>query len=343
MSPSPPVLTDAEILRRRRRVGALDRRLPAGAEALHRAVWAGLQDSMPRAALLAMHARVEETAPDAWEDASLVQVWGPRFSVFVVGERDAALFTLARLPADERRRARAEEIARRFGERFGDARVSHAEAERALDLPPNALRLAAVTGTIRIRWDGSRQPTVWRVPRPAGEALSLRAELARRYLHVYGPSTTAAFARWAGIDGGDACAAMDALGTSVTRVRTPLGEALLMTDDLDLAASAGVDEAPARFLPSGDPYTLLQGSERGRLVPDAVRQAALWPSRVWPGALLVRGELVGTWRRDAGVVTVTPWRRLSRPEQDGVEAEAQTLPLPGLNPGERTLVWREVR
>ena len=42
------------------------------------AVWAGLQDSMPRAALLSIHARMAGTEPESWEDPSLVQVWGPR-------------------------------------------------------------------------------------------------------------------------------------------------------------------------------------------------------------------------------------------------------------------------
>ena len=51
------------------------------------AAWAGLQDSMPRAALLSIHARVEDAEPSTWEDPSLVQLWGPRFSVFVVAAR----------------------------------------------------------------------------------------------------------------------------------------------------------------------------------------------------------------------------------------------------------------
>src|SRR6266511_6406289 len=51
------VLTRAQVLAFRRSVQALDERLPAGAASLRRAAWAGLQDSMPRAALLSIHAR----------------------------------------------------------------------------------------------------------------------------------------------------------------------------------------------------------------------------------------------------------------------------------------------
>ena len=67
-TPARLALTRAQILAFRRAVGALDARLAPGAAALRRAAWAGLQDSMPRAALLSLHARVAGTRPDTWED-----------------------------------------------------------------------------------------------------------------------------------------------------------------------------------------------------------------------------------------------------------------------------------
>jgi hypothetical protein len=94
--------------------------------------------------------------------------------------------------------------------------------------------------------------------------------------------------------------------------------------------SAVGPDAPARLLPSGDAYFLLQGAERELLVPEAARRAALWTSRVWPGAILVDGEVVGTWRRAGATVTAQRWRKLSRAERDAVEAEAEALPLPGV-------------
>lgn len=96
--------------------------------------------------------------------------------------------------------------------------------------------------------------------------------------------------------------------------------------------------APARLLPSGDTYFLLQGADRELLVPEADRRSRLWTSRVWPGAVLVAGEIVGTWRRSGSVVTVEPWRRLSASERAAVEAEAASLPLPGLA-GPITVRW----
>ena len=104
-------LTRAQILAFRRHVGALDERLAPGPDSLQRAAWAGLQDSMPRAAVLSIHARVEATEPATWEDPSLVQLWGPRFSVFVVAACDLAVFSLGTMPDDAKGRRRAEELA----------------------------------------------------------------------------------------------------------------------------------------------------------------------------------------------------------------------------------------
>ena len=46
--------------------------------------------------------------------------------------------------------------------------------------------------------------------------------------------------------------------------------------------------------------------------------------------VLVGGEIVGTWRRANADVAVQSWRRLARAERAAVEAEAESLPLPGL-------------
>ena len=150
-------LTRAQILAFRRRAGALDERLPRGARSLRRAAWAGLTDSVPRAALLSIHARVERTQPSSWEDPSLVQVWGPRYSVYVVPARDRAVFTLGRLPDDARRRARAEDMAARVHAYLAGRRLKDNDVQKTLGIG-NAIKYAAPTGTLLIRWDGARAP-----------------------------------------------------------------------------------------------------------------------------------------------------------------------------------------
>jgi hypothetical protein len=323
-------LTRPQILAFRRHVGALNERLPCGRRSLRRAAWAGLQDSMPRAALLSIHARVEGTEPSTWEHSSLVQLWGPRFSVFVVAARDLAVFSLGTLPDDAKGRRRAEDLAARLRALLDGARMSYWEAGRALGVHPNSLRYAAATGTVLIRWEGARRPTVWTVPPPEVDRREARLELARRYLHIYGPATPEAFARWAGIGPRHGVAAFDALRRSLTPVQTPVGDAWILTRDEPTFRAAPGPVAPARLLPSGDPYILLQGADRELLIPDADQRRALWTPRVWPGGLLVEGEIVGTWRRADAAMTVQPWRRLSPAARDAVAAEVESLPLPGI-------------
>jgi hypothetical protein len=284
---------------------------------------------MPRAALLSIHARVEGTRPSTWEDPSLVQVWGPRFSVFVVPARDHAIFTLGRHPDDARRRRRAEDLAARMHGFLRGRRLTDRELGAGLRVG-NWMRYATTTGTFLIRWEGARAPVVWTVPTPNIDPLEARRELARRYLRVYGPTTLQAFAKWAGIGAVEARVTFDSLRSLLLAVRTPIGEAWILARDEAALREPPRPPAAARLLPSGDAFYLLQGADRELLVPDAERRAELWTSRVWPGAVLVSGEIAGTWRRAQAKLSIKAWRRLSRTERDAVEAEAQSLPLPGV-------------
>src|SRR4249920_786563 len=142
------VLTRPQILAFRRRVGALEERLPPGRRSLRQAALAGLQDSMPRAALLSIHARVEGAHPAIWADPSLVQLWGPRYQVYVVAARDLAAFSLGRLPDDPKGRRRAEDMAARLHAHLGGARMTYGEAGRGIGVNANSLRYGATTGTV---------------------------------------------------------------------------------------------------------------------------------------------------------------------------------------------------
>lgn len=325
----PLELTRQQVLSHRRAANGLGQRLPPGAASFRCAAWAGLQDSMPRAAVLSLHARVEATMPDAWADACLVQLWGPRFSAYAVAAEDRAVFSLGRLPAGGAQRRRAEDLAERLHRWLDGRELPYDDAGRGLDVPPNALRYAAATGSVLIRWNGAGRPTVRTVERPAVDPARARLELARRHLHVFGPSLPERFAEWAGIAPAAARAAYESLGPDVVPVRTPVGDAWILAEQ---EAGFRAPDGPAegvRLLPSGDAWFLLQGADRALLVPQADRRAALWTPRVWPGAVMLAGELAGTWRRAGRDLTVQPWRRLSSAEREAVAAEAQSLPLPG--------------
>lgn len=326
----PARLTRSQILAHRQRAGALDRRLPSGSASIRRAAWAGLQDSMPRAAVLSLSARVEAIAPDGWEHPALVQVWGPRFSAYTVAAADVAAFTLGRLPADGPGRRRAEETADRLERFLAGRRMTYRAAGEGLGVDPNSLRYAAPTGRILLRWEGAGQPVVWTVDPPDVPEHEARIDLVRRYLHVLGPGTVEGFAQWAGIKPPVAASTFGSIADELVAVETPIGPARMLADDVAAARWADPGPpAPARLLPSGDAYYLSWGAGRDLLVPDVHHRGALWTSRVWPGAVLVDGEICGTWRRSGAAIDITPWTRLTAGQRDAVEAEAAGLPIPG--------------
>ena len=324
-------LTRDAILRYRRRAGSLHERLPPGPGSRRRAAWAGLQDSMPRAAVLSIHARVHDTPPSVLDDPSLVQVWGPRYSAFVVAAEDRAIFTLGRMSDEAAKRARAQDLADRLERLLGNESMEYAAAGRHLGESPNMLRYAAPTGRVVIRWDGAGKPTIRMAPTPDIDPDEARRELARRFLHVFGPSTAESFRRWAGVGKRMADRVFASLEDSLLPVTTPIGNAWALIDDEDELRSQSGGGNGVRLLPSGDAYYLLQGEDRELLVPEAANRDLLWTSRVWPGAVLADGEIIGTWRRSGAVVAVEPWGRVDPEVETRVVAQAQSLPLPGID------------
>jgi hypothetical protein len=97
--------------------------------------------------------------------------------------------------------------------------------------------------------------------------------------------------------------------------------------------------AAVRLLPSGDAYTLgVTSEDRALLVPDAAQRGELWTPRVWPGAVLVAGKIVGTWRRAGRTFTIETWTRLASGARDAILAEAESMPLPDV-PGPIVVHW----
>ena len=160
---------------------------------------------------------------------------------------------------------------------------------------------------------GARAPIIWSVPPPDIEPADACRELARRHLHVFGPTTAAGFARWAGISAARGCRRVRLAG-GIPRARpiTARRRVAARRRRARHARPAAARRQPARLLPSGDAYFLLDGAERELLVPRAEQRELLWTSRVWPGALLVDGEIRGTWRRAKHTVRIDAWEAPSR-------------------------------
>jgi len=82
----------------------------------------------------------------------------------------------------------------------------------------------------------------------------------------------------------------------------------------------------AKLLPPSDPYLL---GDRSLVVPERERQRQLWRALASPGAILVNGEIAGTWRhRITGGqlhVTLYPFHRLDATVMRDLTREAEKI------------------
>jgi hypothetical protein len=181
------------------------------------------------------------------------------------------------------------------------------------------LRLAAFHGGVR---NEGAAPVMF-VPIPSWPGVPSAAagteRLVTAYLTLHGPATP-----------GDAGSFLGSTATAV-RPAWPDGLAEVSVDGrkawLPEASLDALHGAPAakgvRLLPPSDPY--LQMRDRDLLVPDAAHRKALWTILASPGALVVDGEVAGTWRAKGKgrlVVTVTPFAPLPAKVRAAVDDEA---------------------
>jgi len=113
------------------------------------------------------------------------------------------------------------------------------------------------------------------------------------YLRLLGPATVAHVAKFLGTGKREA---QRAWPEDLAEVRVAGEPAWIPQDRLDALLKAPKPRS-TRLLPASDPY--LQAGDRDLIVPDRAHQSAIWKPLGNPGAVLVDGEIVGTWRARA--------------------------------------------
>jgi hypothetical protein len=331
-----------QVLRYRARSSHLERKVPL--RSIAKAAWGGLQDSVPRGGLISLHARVDGAEPHSWEHPSLMQIWF-RGADYIVPRKDAGIFTLGCLPRDPERAARLEQLAddihrvtegRRMLVRDVAARLGHRSA--ADPLHPRA---SSMTGRVHIRWDAS---SIWVIPveRPSIDPEDARRELARRFLHWYGPASCHRLATWIGIRPADAAETWKAIEVELAEIQTrewarPERRFMLEADIEGLEHAEPL--VGVRLLPQDDPFTkfdhdLLVADERLRL--RALQRTGQSPGYI-PGSILVDGEIVGAWQRQQRKVTLHPFSKPSARVREAIEHEALSMPIAGST--EPSVTW----
>lgn len=166
---------------------------------------------------------------------------------------------------------------------------------------------------------------------PHNDPQKERLEALRRYLGCYGPSTSADFAGWAGISPANARQVWQALEDELVEVEIEKTKGWLLRQDLKLF-EAPPTPAGVRFLPPYDAYLL--ASDRATLIPDKTLHPQFWKALGNPGAVLVDGEIAGSWRPQKKgkrlLLDLALIRPITARNRAGLESEAELLaPLKG--------------
>jgi hypothetical protein len=292
----------------------LSKRLPAGSYV--EAARFGLQDTAPRDALLGMHARVERCEPDAWEDSRLIQTYSPRAAVYVLPLEDIGIFTIGRLPLDPAARqaieSDAEEACRELAgrEMRGAANLRH--------------RRACASGRIAVRWTTSAL-YVREVPRPEVDFDEAHAELCRRHVHAFGPTTPGAFAWWAGLPPQDASQIWARLAGELLPVDYSGQEAWIL--DQDEPSLRSPPPLPGVRLLVAPDLRLLGQDRTGRFAGPGLKRHTPAHDSFHPNGVLAAGRVVGAWGRRGGHVRVRVEAGLSPLTLQAIEAEALSFPV----------------
>jgi winged helix DNA-binding protein len=303
------------------------------------------------------------------EDRTLVCLWAMRGAPYVVPAKDLGVFTVGALPLDsvsfkqslggwsdaledagldpfetlermtsaamallDDRTLNVNDLRDRIYRRVRPlSKVKRPEFARD-DMPEPLFRAVGTTGTACIvagrgtDAELARTDQWLRTAPPPPDPTEARADLARRFLHCYGPATAQQFAEWTQRSLGDAKKAFALIEEELVNVTVDRGKAWLLRRD-HRALSSPPEPAGVRLLPGQDPY--LQQRDRATVLPKEADRRKLWKAIRGPGALLLDGEIVATWRtRTKGTrleVTIEPFGRLARAARETISAEAEAI------------------
>jgi hypothetical protein len=158
-------------------------------------------------------------------------------------------------------------------------------------------------------------------PPEAYDPTEARAELLRRYLLAFGPSSRRDIVAWSMMHVPEIKRALERL-EPLQRYRDEQGRELL---DVEGAPLPEPDvPAPVRFLPKWD-NVLLAWADRTRVLPEEHRKTVIRVNGDVAQTFLVDGLVAGIWRVEDGRVAVEPFAALPRSAHVEVEAEAARL------------------
>jgi Winged helix DNA-binding domain len=312
----------------------------------------GVQAQVMSSAELALCIRVADLSPEhvreaLWEKRSLVKTWAMRGALHLLATDDWPVFAGAAATRDHFRKPswlrgfqitarELEQLLADVTDALGAEPLTKAElaetvggamGKRLLSGWGDHLKLVAYQGALCFGPNRGRnvtfvEPSAWLGNVPALEPEAALAELARRYLHAYGPATHEHFAVWWHMT--PTAARKLFAGLDLTEVTVDGETRWALPQDVEAIAAAGLDDS-VRLLAGFDALTIGWRPREG-FVPDGflprVSRTSGWISPI----VLARGRAAGMWepkRRGKRVeVRVEPFVRVNRRK---VETEARKL------------------
>jgi hypothetical protein len=300
----------------------------------------GLQAQWPPAPYVGIWTRSTSFKPQALErelaKGTVVKATVQRQTLHLVTPHDygviRAAMSEANYPWEENI---AKQLAPAIRKLAVDGPIVSAEAvayvERNHDLRGVSARRAWRAARMRAHLLHHHETALWRA-RPEGRFVALdepekhvpveaRAEMIRRYLAAFGPSSLRDINQWSMIRVPELKASL-ALLEPLRRFRDEQGQELY---DVPRGLLADPDApAPVRFLPKWD-NVLLAWRDRTRVLPEPYRKRVIKVNGDVAQTFLVDGFVAGTWELRDGRVVTTPFKRLSPAIRAELKDEAERL------------------
>lgn len=154
-----------------------------------------------------------------------------------------------------------------------------------------------------------------------------RQELARKYLHCFGPTSPGLFEEWMGSSLEQAKRLWSGIQEELEPVSVEGKLRYLLKKDCPALLSSAAPERRYHLLSAHDPY--LDQKDKEWLLPDPKKQKEVWKMQGNPGAVLRDGQIIGLWRgRQTGSrfdVTAQLWEGADQSNQDAYLECAQRI------------------
>jgi hypothetical protein len=205
------------------------------------------------------------------------------------------------------------------------ALVTWCERCRATHVPDALFRAAGRQARLVLGPEERRATMLHPPPAHRQETIAHpRRELLKAYFRLNGPAGRTQFRDW--MEGGTEATAglWWTPGDAIVRVQVGDRRLDLPESLVDTVTGAPLPRGVA-LVPPNDPY--LRQVDRTLLVPDRTRRHEVFRPLSGPGALLVDGEVAGTWRYRRGdhAVTITPFDRLDPARRARAERRARLV------------------